>query len=621
MLVTFAETGLAAGLELDFERVPDSRAFDVSFAATGIKPNEVRVRVSHGKVGEVTAYTGRLGARIEPGRTGRIDVEIEVPSQRLAATRTALVLGYIHEDWNQPEPVPGLVNTPAWEDGAAVSSDGLWLAVQYFPVAFNCSISRQPDSKYCRTAVGPITGPMRPDMPGTSRIDQQGRIKNGCPTVGIESLAFPVPPTSLYLFARRSDGSFGSPSPIYWDGVDGCVSPYGPALLTRGTNDLMLLFAFDSPSDSGADDSHGDLFAIRLDPRKARAVGRTVSKGGKLVDVDVRGTRIGRPSKQHEANPEGWTRPDGGLVVFYDDENIRGDLFYIESDKGWLDGQWSEARRIPAPISTPGVVESQPFFDGKELYFRRETTVYRSRYKGGEMSASSAWAEPEEVLSGDLSARADGEILGAGEPTIATFNGRRELYFVFAERASDGSLNFDVGRVPERAGNQVVGVPGIAPRMRAELPLASMQAIEGGIATRMGTGVEGAAGGQALVWDYVVKPNANALLLLSRPNISRSSDEITLSAYASEETTLGLMVSEKGGVRYAVQFSWPSRKWQVKTFKWADFEFQAHGNEDSRGRLEPGAVEALLLIDASGAQGKSGNRTLQIDGLAIGGPR
>lgn len=616
-LLAFADVGLAAGVELDFERVPGSRDFDVSFAAAGRGPDEVSVRVSHGKAGPVAVRDGRLVARIAPGRTGRIEVTVESQSQGIEGTRTALVLGHVSDDWDQPEPVPGLVNTAAWEDGAAMSADGLWLVVQYFPVAFDCIASGKPDSRLCRTALGPVAAPLRPDMPGASRIDSRGRVTHACPSVGVAPLSFPLPPTSLYLFRRQADGSFGSPSPIYWDGVDGCVTPNGPALRTQGENDLILLFSFDTPSDSGGEDTHGDLFAIRIDPRVRLAVGRTVSKDGKLTDAEQQGTRVGRQSTLNTANPEGWTRPDGGLVAFYDDENVRNDLFYVESDKGWLDGQWGEEQRIPAPVSTPRAEESQPFFDGKALYFRRETSIYRSRYQGGRMSERAAWAEPEKVLDGERRANRDGEIMGTGEPTIATFDGRRELYFVFAERSPDGSLNLDVGRVVERNGVPAAEVAATQPGAGVELPIGSMQGIQGARATGMRTGIEGAAGGQALVWDYTVKSNADALLLMAGPEIPASSETIALSAHAGEETTLGLMVSERGGARYAVQVPWPAGTWQTRTFKWTDFQFQSHGNADTSGRLEPEDIEALLVIDASGSQGKSGDRTLQIDSLAI----
>lgn len=615
-----AHCGIGSGalaappLTLDFARVPGTRAFDVRITAPGVTPDMVEVRANQGEVGPVQSSAGQLSARIDPARTGRLEVTVAVPAKQWQAARTALVLGHVSDDWDQPEPVQGLVNTPAWEDGPAVSLDGRWLAVHYLPVSFSCIAEGKPDNPLCRRTRGPVTGPQRPGMPGANRVGSGGELRNACPSVGVEQLDIPLPPTSLYVFARAADGSFGEPQPVYWDGVDGCVTPYGPALFNEPDGSLSLLYAFDSPADGGKQDSHGDLFAVRLDPKAPRAVGRTESRDGKLKDVDVQGHPLGRPSNAHAANPEAWRRPDGRVVVFYDDENVRDDLFYTESSAGLFDGEWSEERKIPAPVSVPGTEESQPFFDGEALYFRRDRTLLRSRYLGGDMSREAAWATPERVLDGDRRARGAGEIVGVGEPTIAGTGAERQLYFLFAEQDADGSLNFDVGRVAQRA---TAGDVTATPAAGTALPIESMQGIEGNRKSGMRTNVDGAQGGRALVWEYRVTPNAGALLLLPEPGVPATSASITLSARADRATTLGLMVAEKSGARYAVQVPWPAGSWQRRTFQWQEFERQSHGANDPSGRLEPEQINALLVIDASGYQGQSGDRTLAIDGLLL----
>jgi hypothetical protein len=268
-----------------------------------------------------------------------------------------------------------------------------------------------------------------------------------------------------------------------------------------------------------------------------------------------------------------------------------------------LDGPWSAERKIPSPVSSSGAEESQPFFDGHDLYFRRETTVFRARYQGGAMGEKSAWSKPEKVLDGEHPARQAGEVLGVGEPTIATLDRQREL-------------NFDVGRVASRTGSTPPAAPAAAASI--ELPIGAMQGIENSVSATVQRGIEGAAGGDALVWQYDVKPGSGALLLMPGPALPEDAATVTLTARARDATTLGIMVSEKGGARYAVQVAWPGGKWQSRTFKWSEFAFQAHGNADASGRLEPGNVDALLLIDASGYQGQSGRRLLEVDALTVG---
>lgn len=615
-----AQAAVAAELDIAFERLAGSRSFEVSLPAADLSPGDVTVKLSRGKLGPLRARDGRLVARIDPGKTGRLEVTVAIPARHAETTRTALVLGSVDDAWNQPEPLRGLVNTPAWEDGAAISADGQWLAVQYFPVAFNCMIEGKPDGKFCRTAIGPMGGPQRPGMPGIERLDKLGQLTNGCPSLGLKSLPMPVPPTSQFLFRRQADGSFGEPHPIYWDGVNACITPYGPALINDGPDQLVMLYAFDTPSDGGDDDTHGDLFAVRLDPREGHALGSTHAEKGKLVDGASTSVLVGRSSKEHAANPEGWTRADGGHVLFFDDENVRDDLFYAATDKGWLDGKWGPEHKIPAPVSTPNAEESQPFFDGETLYFRREMSLLKSRYKGGDMSSGAAWTTPEVVLAGDARSSGAGEIIAAGEPTIATVGGQRELYFVFAERVADGSMNLDVGRVPQRSGPPLPASSDSAQAQGVEVSLASAQGIEGNLAVKLSSGVEGAAGGEALVWDYQLKPGKGALLLVPAPGVPAGSRTITVSAMASDSTTLGLLVSEKSGARYAVQFPWPAGKWQTRTFKWSELQFQPEGGKDPSGKLEPEAIDAMLVIDVSGYMGQSAQRTLKIDRLLLDSP-
>jgi hypothetical protein len=56
-------------------------------------------------------------------------------------THTALMLPQLGDRWGLAEPVPGLVNTPGYEDSAEVSPDGEWLLVaDYSPVDMICCL-------------------------------------------------------------------------------------------------------------------------------------------------------------------------------------------------------------------------------------------------------------------------------------------------------------------------------------------------------------------------------------------------------------------------------------------------------------------------------------------------
>jgi len=149
-----------------------------------------------------------------------------------------------------------------------------------------------------------------------------------------------------------------------------------------------------------------------------------------------------------QGNPHLW-RSDDGYAVFYDDEVDRDDLFVVETEDGMLDQSWDAFAALPPQINSEDG-ESQPFFDGATLWFRRELTIMASDYQGGSFASVDAWSTPRVDLQGRPLATEPGAILGAGEPTVAEVDGKRELYFIFVERAGDGTLNLDVGRVRHR---------------------------------------------------------------------------------------------------------------------------------------------------------------------------
>ena len=77
-------------------------------------------------------------------------------------------------------------------------------------------------------------------------------------------------------------------------------------------------------------------------------------------------------------------------------------------------------------------------------------TPHPSNSRAGILDDPGAWSPDAVVLDGDPAAAAPGEVLGVGEPSIATVDGRRELFFVVVQVAADGTLDLDVGRVRER---------------------------------------------------------------------------------------------------------------------------------------------------------------------------
>jgi hypothetical protein len=452
-------------LSISFDRVLGSRDFD-AIVEVSIDPGDtsgtsVAISCDRGFAGQVAAAgqgaSGpRFAARIAAGGTGRHVVTARLEGEAISATRTALVMPEVDDAWNQPEPVTGLVDTPGWEDGPDISPDGRWLVIQYLPVPIDCIMGMDPEAEVCSKAVGPVGAPERPNMPGAERVAQDGTITHGCPSLGVPQMPFPVPPNSLWAFRRAGDGpgsfDFEDPHPIFYDGADGCVSAFGLSLLgTAADGATDAVWAFDSPLDS-ADDSGGDLFAAHFALGGDVVLGRFESNAGVVTLAEHLGAAVGDPAEGAQGNPWAWQRPGGGYAVFYDDESVRQELFVVQTDGALGGGAWGAPAQLPDPISVAGRQESQPFFDGETLYFRRDLTVYASAWNGGPFGDAASWSEPVAALGEDPTAAEPGAILGAGEPTIFASAQGRELYFVFVQRSGGGTLDLDIGVVPSRPG-------------------------------------------------------------------------------------------------------------------------------------------------------------------------
>jgi hypothetical protein len=278
-------------------------------------------------------------------------------------------------------------------------------------------------------------------MPGASRIHADGTYTNGCPSLGVPSLPTPLPPDSLYAFHRNPDGSFVDPHPIYFDGADGCISAFGFQLIdAAGDAD----YALDNPLHQG---EGARLYRTTVDPTHDHVLG-TFSMPNGTTQLDLTGSSsIGDAAGPVQGNPDEYRPAGGNLIVFSDDEQGRQDLFFNTAPTEA--GPWAGQQKIPAPISDPTSQESQPFFDGHTLWFRRDLIVLATDWNGGPMSAATSWTTPRTVL-GPGTDTGTGSVVVVGEPSVATAAVPRELYFVYGRRAADGTLDLDVGMVRAR---------------------------------------------------------------------------------------------------------------------------------------------------------------------------
>ncbi len=445
-----------AEIIIKFHREHNSNNFEVIVNILNMEPNilkdaNILIYTSRGEIisKKREAYD-KFKAKIITDGTGEYNIKVVLEGTTKEAEKTALVLSYVNEEWDQPEKVRGFVNTKGWEDGACISSDGKWLFIQYLPVPINCLFSADPNSPFCRKAIGPITAPYRPDMPGADRVSKDGTIKHECPSLNFFNSPFPVPPNSLYVFKREKDGSFKNPQPIYFAGADGCISAFGPALLKRESNNI-LLFAFDNPLQSEKNDTQGDLYALPIIPGEKTILGKfEQGADGNITLKDFKAKIIGDPTEGHQGNPHHWINKEGKVFVFYDDENERKDLFVVDSQEGINSENWNLSLKLPSSICDNNTLEAQPFFDGQRLYFRRELEILSAKWRGGDFSEPSSWEKVISVLKGDGFSATDGHILGVGEPTVAKVDAHKELYFIYIIKTKEGIYDLNVGMVRSR---------------------------------------------------------------------------------------------------------------------------------------------------------------------------
>jgi hypothetical protein len=96
--------------------------------------------------GAVSALTvrgdGKQEATVAPdaAHTGeyRVTVSATVAGASTSVSRTAIVMGQVASGWGQPFSVEGLVNTGGTQDSLAVSPDGQYLFLQYYPITLSC---------------------------------------------------------------------------------------------------------------------------------------------------------------------------------------------------------------------------------------------------------------------------------------------------------------------------------------------------------------------------------------------------------------------------------------------------------------------------------------------------
>jgi hypothetical protein len=443
--------------------------------AASVSGATLTLNVPKGAVSSVSDNgDGTYQFTITPANTGVYPVTVSYNTQSIS--RQAVVFDNVSSGVGQPMSVPGdFVNTAGYEDGVTITPDGEYLFVQYGPVYFSGIIYIQTicqdenlnyslfdiinchdnaNSDWVFNAIGPYGGAVRPGFP-------VARINNGVIS-HLETIVVPgvanglfVPPTVFYGFKRQADGSFAEPFLVAFDDQERAVqSPYGLSFQMISDSMANFTVSWDDFNNQLGDDG-ADVYAGLM----------TLGQNNSLGDVTYSGEYIDQTSPT--ITPMNFDVTSGvqgnshlyvdnaNIVqsIWVDDEKTTHDLTVYTRASGTFPSSTWTAVTLPAVINT-AEEESQPFFTGSRLYLRRGDAIVYHDYKGSgftDFDLAGSWGSEVLVLQSNISTTT-GETVAVGEPTIANYNGRTYLYFVYGINRATGlnnliDINMDAGFV------------------------------------------------------------------------------------------------------------------------------------------------------------------------------
>lgn len=466
-------------LSMDLERI-DQAGLDTIQVIVTLTNNSnplsgamLTLEVPKGTVSSVSDNgDGTYQFTITPNNTGVYPVTVSYDTQ--SVTRQAVVFDNVGSGVGQPMSVPGdFVNTAGYEDGVTITPDGEYLFVQYGPVYFSGIIYIQTicgddnyslyniidcdanaNSDWVFNTIGPYSGATRPDFPAA-------RINNGVIS-HLETIVVPgvanglfVPPTVFYGFKRQADGSFAEPFLVAFSDQERAVqSPYGLSFQMISGSTANFTVSWDDFNNQLGDDG-ADVYAGQM----------TLGQNNSLGDVTYSGEYIDQTSP--DITPMNFDVTSGAQgnshlyldnsnivqSIWVDDEKTTHDLtVYTRTSGTFPNGTWT-AVTLPAVINT-AEEESQPFFTGSRLYLRRGDAIVYHDYLGSgftDFDLAGSWGNEVLVIQSDISPTT-GETVAVGEPTIANYNGKTYLYFVYGINRATGlndliDINMDAGFV------------------------------------------------------------------------------------------------------------------------------------------------------------------------------
>lgn len=423
-----------------------------------------------GKALEVKVDSGVAGA-VKDNQNGTYDFvvipkpnvvcTVTVSIDGASITRSALGAGVLGAGVGMPQAVPGeFVNTPGYEDGVTITPDGRYLFVQYGPIYFsgfagvssicnNPSYSMydilgchgKPNSNWVFETIGPYAAPLRPQFPvGAIR---EGKLTHSSIVIPGLANGLAIFPTVFYGFRRQADGTFAQPFKLSFNDARGTNGPFGLSFQMTSANTARYVVAWNNHFDDLGGDGSPNIYSGTITMGRTNNMGNVTYSGEAFASITPNIQPVNFPSHSGvQGNPHLYY-DSGGVVrsIWTDDEQVSHDLSVYRLVSGDFPGGNWVLTKLPNKINTPES-ESQPFFTGTRLYMNRGLRIVYHDYLGSggdDYHLDSSWGEEVVVIKANpvLSV---GNIIGFGEPTLATFNGQKLLYFAFVRVRAPGAV-------------------------------------------------------------------------------------------------------------------------------------------------------------------------------------
>lgn len=118
-----------------------------------------------------------------------------------------------------------------------------------------------------------------------------------------------------------------------------------------------------------------------------------------------------------------------------------------------------------------------------------------------------------------------------------------------------------------------------------------------------------------LQWHYRRSTNPIAAILNQGVRLSESARGLVLELSSHEQTTIAVVLVEKGGAQYEKRLQLPAGRRERFELAWGHFTLQ-EDSRDEDNRLRPGDIVKLLFIDISAFLGQEGSNSIAIRNLA-----